>query len=80
MRLPTDRRIDDVIVLDVNDTNFPVGFNILREGNPRVILAGKSEPKRAHAPWRGGLAGRFAAAQANSPAIRGIGASAVVLA
>ncbi len=28
------QRINDVIVLDVNDTSRPVGFNILRQGNP----------------------------------------------
>lgn len=33
-----DKRVDDVIVLDVNDTDFPVGFNILREGNPRAVV------------------------------------------
>lgn len=31
-------RLKDVIVLDVNDTSMPVGFNILREGNPAIIV------------------------------------------
>lgn len=33
-----EKRVDDVIVLDVTDTNYPVGFNILREGSPRVVV------------------------------------------
>lgn len=33
------QRINDVVVLDVNDTKHPVGFNILRQGNdPRVVI------------------------------------------
>lgn len=32
-------RINDVIVLDVNDTQSPVGFNILRQGDPAVAVA-----------------------------------------
>jgi hypothetical protein len=31
-------RVDDVIVLDVTDAAFPVGFNILHEGNPRAVV------------------------------------------
>jgi hypothetical protein len=31
-------RLDDVIVVDVTDTSFPVGFNILSEGNPRAVV------------------------------------------
>jgi hypothetical protein len=31
-------RIEDVIVLDVTDTSRPVGFNILNQGNPRVVI------------------------------------------
>lgn len=32
------RRVDDVIVLDVQDTSRPVGFNILKQGDPRVVI------------------------------------------
>lgn len=32
------KRLDDVIVLDATDTASPVGFNILREGAPRVVV------------------------------------------
>jgi hypothetical protein len=31
-------RINDVIVLDVNDVNSPVGFNVLRQGDPAVVV------------------------------------------
>lgn len=31
-------RMKDVVVLDVNDVHRPVGFNILNQGNPRVIV------------------------------------------
>jgi hypothetical protein len=31
-------RIDDTIVMDVADTNRPVGFNILEQGNPRQVI------------------------------------------
>lgn len=31
-------RAQDVIILDVNDTAKPVGFNILNQGDPRVIV------------------------------------------
>ncbi len=31
-------RLDDVIVLDVNDTDNPVGFNILRQGDPAIAV------------------------------------------
>lgn len=31
-------RIQDTIVLDVNDTKRPVGFNLLRQGDPRVVI------------------------------------------
>lgn len=31
-------RLKDVIVLDVNDTARPLGFNILRQGNPAVVI------------------------------------------
>lgn len=31
-------RLQDVIVLDVNDTGWPVGFNILDQGDPRVVV------------------------------------------
>ncbi|WP_181009163.1 type IV secretory system conjugative DNA transfer family protein [Streptomyces sp. SM11] len=31
-------RVQDVVLLDVTDTNFPVGFNILR-GNPYVVAS-----------------------------------------
>lgn len=34
-RIPSDR-IKDVVVVDVNDTDYPVGFNVLQQGNPRV--------------------------------------------
>jgi len=37
MRVPPERR-DDVIVMDVTDTEYPVGFNILTEGQPRVVV------------------------------------------
>jgi hypothetical protein len=33
-----DRRVNDVIVLDVTDTDYPVAFNILREGSARVVV------------------------------------------
>lgn len=36
-RVP-EHRVDDVIVLDVTDTDYPVGFNVLREGRPRVVV------------------------------------------
>ncbi|MGH8684536.1 MAG: TraM recognition domain-containing protein [Nitrosospira sp.] len=36
-RVPKDR-LDDVVILDVNDTAFPVGFNIL-QGNPQIVAA-----------------------------------------
>ncbi len=35
--IPPDR-IDDVVVLDVNDVMRPVGFNILNQGNPDVVI------------------------------------------
>lgn len=31
-------RLADVVVLDVNDTRYPVGFNILRQGDPAVVV------------------------------------------
>lgn len=31
-------RMQDVVVLDVNDTSRPVGFNLLNQGDPRVIV------------------------------------------
>lgn len=31
-------RVNDVIVLDVNDTSHPVGFNILNQGDPSVVI------------------------------------------
>lgn len=31
-------RIDDVIVVDVEDTSRPVGFNILNQGNSKVVI------------------------------------------
>lgn len=33
------RRINDVIVMDLTDTKFPVGFNLLQQGHPSVIAA-----------------------------------------
>ena len=36
-RVP-EHRVDDVIILDVTDTDYPVGFNVLREGRPRVVV------------------------------------------
>jgi hypothetical protein len=36
-RIP-DNRLDDVIILDVNDTARPVGFNILDQGNSRTAI------------------------------------------
>lgn len=36
-RVPKDR-LDDVVILDVTDTDYPVGFNIL-QGNPQVVAA-----------------------------------------
>ncbi|WP_200300811.1 type IV secretory system conjugative DNA transfer family protein [Streptomyces adelaidensis] len=36
-RVP-ERRLHDVVVLDVSDTNYPVGFNIL-QGSPFVVAA-----------------------------------------
>lgn len=38
-RVPRER-IKDVVIVDVNDTDYPVGFNVLQQGNPRVA-AGK---------------------------------------
>lgn len=35
--IPSDR-VDDVIMLDVTDREMPVGFNILEQGNPGVII------------------------------------------
>lgn len=35
--VPPGRR-DDVIVFDVNDTQMPIGFNILQQGNPATIV------------------------------------------
>ena len=32
------KRLHDVIVLDVMDTAYPVGFNVLSEGSPRVVV------------------------------------------
>lgn len=32
------RRIEDVIVLDVQDTAHPVGFNILNQGDPKMVI------------------------------------------
>src|SRR5262249_19191241 len=31
-------RLDDVIVLDVTDVEYPVAFNVLSEGRPRVVV------------------------------------------
>lgn len=31
-------RVNDVIILDVNDTTRPVGFNILNQGDSRVVI------------------------------------------
>lgn len=31
-------RLNDVVVLDVNDQSWPVGFNVLRQGNPAVAV------------------------------------------
>lgn len=36
-RVPKNR-LDDVIILDVTDTAYPVGFNVLRDGSPRVVV------------------------------------------
>ncbi|WP_367133286.1 type IV secretory system conjugative DNA transfer family protein [Saccharothrix sp. HUAS TT1] len=33
-----EKRMDDVIVLDVTDTSFPVGFNVLTEGDARSAV------------------------------------------
>jgi hypothetical protein len=35
--IPADR-IKDVIVLDVNEHSKPIGFNILEQGNPRIVV------------------------------------------
>lgn len=35
--VPWDR-LDDVILLDVTDRKHPVGFNILQQGDPRVVV------------------------------------------
>lgn len=37
-RVPTSR-INDVIVIDVQDRAFPVGYNILKQGDPRVAAS-----------------------------------------
>lgn len=37
-RVPYNRRAD-VIIVDLNDTAFPVGFNVLQQGNPRLAAA-----------------------------------------
>jgi hypothetical protein len=31
-------RMNDVIVMDVNDRNYPVGFNIMQQGNPHAVV------------------------------------------
>lgn len=31
-------RLNDVIVMDVNDRRFPVGFNVLQQGDPQVVI------------------------------------------
>lgn len=36
-RIPTSR-LDDVIILDVNDANYPVGFNLFDQGNSRTAI------------------------------------------
>lgn len=36
-RVPKNR-LDDVIILDVTDTERPVGFNVLGEGRPRQVI------------------------------------------
>jgi hypothetical protein len=36
-RVPA-KRLDDVIILDVTDTDFPVGFNILHQGQERAVV------------------------------------------
>lgn len=36
-RIPADR-VDDVIILDVNDMDSPVGFNIFDQGNSRTAI------------------------------------------
>jgi len=36
-RIP-DKRVEDVIIIDVNDTQRPVGFNILDQGNSRSSI------------------------------------------
>lgn len=36
-RIPK-KRIDDVIIMDVSDSDFPVGFNVLSEGSPRAVV------------------------------------------
>lgn len=32
------KRLDDIIVMDVSDSDFPVGFNVLSEGSSRVVV------------------------------------------
>lgn len=36
-RIP-DSRVEDVIVMDVSDTRYPVAFNLMEEGQPRVVV------------------------------------------
>lgn len=36
-RIPR-KRLDDVIIMDVSDSDFPVGFNVLSEGSPRAVV------------------------------------------
>jgi hypothetical protein len=36
-RVPASR-LDDVIVLDVTDTEYPVGFNVLAQGRPQAVV------------------------------------------
>ena len=35
--IPPDR-LKDVLILDINDKKHPVGFNILRQGDSRVVI------------------------------------------
>jgi hypothetical protein len=36
-RVPKSR-LDDAIILDVTDTDYPVAFNVLSQGSPRVVV------------------------------------------
>jgi hypothetical protein len=32
------KRIDDVVLFDVSDTEYPVSFNVMNQGNPMAVI------------------------------------------